>query len=186
MELNPSHASRSYYQIKTGLDDWFMPMFVSGLSDLKSLKSAIIGSSNSMATSECRNGIWEVPKWHAQASRVLFRVAPILRCCLSPRRRHAHTHAGGGLCVCAARLVRSAVEAARRPFSSGGSPPQGARLGFGSCAEWDADRLRLLRCALQGITPSQLSTTLNTSPQPLHHNARSRLSSHGPVRYPDR
>ena len=44
MELNPSHASSSYYQIKTGLDDWFMPMFVSGLSELKSLKSAVIGS----------------------------------------------------------------------------------------------------------------------------------------------
>lgn len=44
MELSPSHASRSYYQIKTGVDDWFMPMFVSGLSELKSLKSAIIGS----------------------------------------------------------------------------------------------------------------------------------------------
>ena len=44
MEPNPSHASRSYLQAKLGLDVWFMPIFLSGLSELENSKSASIGS----------------------------------------------------------------------------------------------------------------------------------------------
>ena len=44
MEPSPSHASRSYHQAKLGLDVWFMPIFLSGLSELENSKSASIGS----------------------------------------------------------------------------------------------------------------------------------------------
>ena len=44
MEPNPSHGSRSYHQAKLGLDVSFMPIFLSGLSELENSKSASIGS----------------------------------------------------------------------------------------------------------------------------------------------
>jgi hypothetical protein len=44
MEPDPSHASKSYLQAKIELDAWFMPIFLSELSELEKSKSASIGS----------------------------------------------------------------------------------------------------------------------------------------------